>query len=61
MSNLAIRYSLADVAKCNGKNGTRTWIVIYDNIYDVTDYIQQVRAYKIVYYKLHIFKCIYVQ
>ncbi|XP_070169240.1 cytochrome b5 [Polyergus mexicanus] len=41
MSNSAIRYSLADVAKCNGKNGTRTWIVIYDNVYDVTDYMSQ--------------------
>ncbi|XP_011158610.1 cytochrome b5 [Solenopsis invicta] len=41
MSDSTIRYSLADVAKCNGKNGTRTWIVIYDNVYDVTDYMQQ--------------------
>ncbi|KAG5317308.1 CYB5 protein, partial [Pseudoatta argentina] len=41
MSNSTIRYSLADVAKCNGKNGARTWIVIHDNIYDVTDYMQQ--------------------
>ncbi|XP_012217877.1 cytochrome b5-like [Linepithema humile] len=41
MSNSVVRYSLADVAKCNGKNGARTWIVIYDNVYDVTDYMQQ--------------------
>ncbi|KAL6427122.1 hypothetical protein ACFW04_009346 [Cataglyphis niger] len=41
MSNSTIRYSLADVGKCDGKNGARTWIVIYDNIYDVTDYITQ--------------------
>ncbi|KAG5315189.1 PREDICTED: cytochrome b5-like isoform X2 [Acromyrmex echinatior] len=41
MSNSTIRYSLADVAKYNGKNGARTWIVIHDNIYDVTDYMQQ--------------------
>ncbi|CAL1689112.1 unnamed protein product [Lasius platythorax] len=41
MSNSAIRYSLADVAKCNGKNGARSWIVIYDNVYDVTDYMSQ--------------------
>ncbi|XP_024887902.1 cytochrome b5-like, partial [Temnothorax curvispinosus] len=41
MSDSVIRYSLADVAKCNGKNGTKTWIVIYDNVYDVTDYMQQ--------------------
>ncbi|XP_018051268.1 PREDICTED: cytochrome b5-like [Atta colombica] len=41
MSYSTIRYSLADVAKCNGKNGVRTWIVIHDNIYDVTDYMQQ--------------------
>lgn len=42
MSNSVIRYSLADVAKCNGTNGSRTWIVIYDNVYDVTDYMAQV-------------------
>lgn len=42
MTDLVIHYSLADVAKCNGKNGTRTWIVIYDNVYDVTDYMQEV-------------------
>ncbi|XP_012533501.2 cytochrome b5 isoform X2 [Monomorium pharaonis] len=41
MSDSVICYSLTDVAKCNGKNGTRTWIVIYDNVYDVTDYMQQ--------------------
>ncbi|XP_011268281.2 cytochrome b5 [Camponotus floridanus] len=41
MSNSVIRYSLADVAKCNGTNGSRTWIVIYDNVYDVTDYMAQ--------------------
>ncbi|XP_072746648.1 cytochrome b5 [Anoplolepis gracilipes] len=40
MSN-TIRYSLADVAKCNGKNGAKTWIVLYDNVYDVTDYMSQ--------------------
>ncbi|KAL0116998.1 hypothetical protein PUN28_010100 [Cardiocondyla obscurior] len=37
----SVRYSLADVAKCNGKNETRTWIVIHDKVYDVTDYMQQ--------------------
>ncbi|KYN07054.1 Cytochrome b5 [Cyphomyrmex costatus] len=41
MSYPTIRYSLADVVKCNGKNGARTWIVVHDNIYDVTDYMQQ--------------------
>ncbi|XP_011865914.1 PREDICTED: cytochrome b5-like [Vollenhovia emeryi] len=41
MTDSISRYSLADVAKCNGKNGTRIWIVIYDNVYDVTDYMQQ--------------------
>ncbi|XP_029159773.1 cytochrome b5-like [Nylanderia fulva] len=41
MSNSVIRYSLADIAKYNGKNGTRTWIVLYDNVYDVTDYMSQ--------------------
>ncbi|XP_020290703.1 cytochrome b5-like [Pseudomyrmex gracilis] len=39
MSDSTTRYSLADVAKCNGKNGARTWIVINDYIYDVTDYM----------------------
>lgn len=41
MSNSVIRYSLADIAKYNGKNGARTWIVLHDNVYDVTDYISQ--------------------
>ncbi|XP_032689735.1 cytochrome b5-like [Odontomachus brunneus] len=41
MNDSSIRYSLADVAKCNGKNGARTWVVIYDNVYDVTDYLDQ--------------------
>lgn len=41
MSNSVIRYSLADIAKYNGKNGARTWIVLYDNVYDVTDYMSQ--------------------
>ncbi|XP_011142869.1 cytochrome b5 [Harpegnathos saltator] len=41
MTDSSIRYSLADVAKCNGKNGARTWIVIYDCVYDVTDYMHQ--------------------
>ncbi|RLU15641.1 hypothetical protein DMN91_011395 [Ooceraea biroi] len=39
MFDSGIRYTLADVAKCNGKNGARTWIVVHDNVYDVTDYM----------------------
>lgn len=35
-------YKLEDVARNDGKNGTRCWIVIRDIVYDVTDYLDQV-------------------
>ncbi|CAH1369959.1 hypothetical protein MTP99_011459 [Tenebrio molitor] len=34
-------YSLEEVAKNDGKGGNRTWIVVKDSVYDVTDYLQQ--------------------
>lgn len=37
MNELA-RYSLKEVAIQDGKEETRVWIVIYDMVYDVTDY-----------------------
>ncbi|KFB45006.1 AGAP006060-PA-like protein [Anopheles sinensis] len=33
-------YTLAEVAMRNGKDGTPTWIVIRDNVYDVTGYME---------------------
>ncbi|XP_031774221.1 cytochrome b5-like isoform X2 [Apis florea] len=37
MNELA-KYSLKEVATRDGKEETRVWIVIYDMVYDVTDY-----------------------
>ncbi|XP_054001038.1 cytochrome b5-like [Hylaeus anthracinus] len=37
MSEL-LRYTLKEVAQRDGNDGSRTWIVIHDNVYDVTDY-----------------------
>ncbi|XP_052859667.1 cytochrome b5-like [Anopheles cruzii] len=34
------QYTMADVALRDGKNGTRTWIVVSDIVYDVTDYME---------------------
>lgn len=36
-------YTLDEVKIRNGKNGARTWIVIHDVVYDVTDYLNDVR------------------
>lgn len=36
------RYSLKEVATRDGKEETRMWIVIYDMVYDVTDYKDEV-------------------
>ncbi|PBC26702.1 Cytochrome b5 [Apis cerana cerana] len=41
MNELA-RYSLKEVATRDGKEETRVWIVIYDMVYDVTDYKDEV-------------------
>ncbi|XP_014488487.1 PREDICTED: cytochrome b5-like [Dinoponera quadriceps] len=41
MNDPSVRYSLADVAKYNGKNGTKIWIVINDYVYDVTNYLHR--------------------
>ena len=35
------RYTLKEVAKQDGKDGDRVWIVIYDMVYDVTDYMSK--------------------
>lgn len=36
-------YSLAEIKPHNGKNGAKTWVVIHDNVYDVSDYLKDVR------------------
>ncbi|XP_076232337.1 cytochrome b5 [Calliopsis andreniformis] len=35
------RYTLKEVAQRNGREGTSTWIVIHDKVYDVTSYKNQ--------------------
>lgn len=35
-------YSLAEVSEQNGKDGAKTWIVIRDIVYDVTEYLDDV-------------------
>lgn len=35
-------YTLDEVKAHNGPNGARTWIVLHDNVYDVTDYLEDV-------------------
>nr|XP_003705369.1 PREDICTED: cytochrome b5-like [Megachile rotundata] len=35
------RYTLKEVAKQNGTDGNRIWIVLHDMVYDVTDYINK--------------------
>lgn len=39
-------YKLTDVAVNDGLDGKRCWIVIRDIVYDVTDYLDDVRAPK---------------
>ena len=36
-------FTREQVAKNNGKNSTRTWIIIDEMIYDVTDYLEEVK------------------
>ena len=36
-------YSLDEVSKNDGKGGNRVWIIIKDAVYDVTDFIDEVR------------------
>lgn len=35
-------YTLAEVAKNDGKNGTNVWMIIKNNVYDVTNYMDGV-------------------
>lgn len=37
-------FTLKDVRERNGENGTDTWIVIRDIVYDVTKYLDEVCA-----------------
>lgn len=38
-------YTLEEIKSQNGKNGAKTWIVLHDNVYDVTDYLEDVRIF----------------
>lgn len=38
-------FTLEEIKSQNGKNGAKTWIVLHDNVYDVTDYLQDVIPY----------------
>lgn len=42
MNSSAIVYTLAQVAENNGKNGNRAWIVVKNNVYDITDFLNEV-------------------
>ncbi|OXU17131.1 hypothetical protein TSAR_003517 [Trichomalopsis sarcophagae] len=35
------QYTLEEVAKRTGENGSRCWIILWGNVYDVTDYLDQ--------------------
>lgn len=38
-------YTLEEIKLQNGKNGAKTWIVIHDCVYDVTDYLEDVSVF----------------
>lgn len=38
-------YKLEEIKLCNGKNGAKTWIVLHDIVYDVTEYLNDVREF----------------
>lgn len=40
-------YTLEEVKLRNGKNGAQTWIVIHDCVYDATEFLEEVRIFKI--------------
>ncbi|XP_035787617.1 cytochrome b5-like [Anopheles albimanus] len=35
------QYTMAEVESCDGKAGRQTWLVIRDNVYDVTAYLEE--------------------
>uniref|UniRef100_A0A182FD40 Cytochrome b5 heme-binding domain-containing protein n=1 Tax=Anopheles albimanus TaxID=7167 RepID=A0A182FD40_ANOAL len=35
------QYTMAEVESCDGKAGHQTWLVIRDNVYDVTAYLEE--------------------
>lgn len=43
--NMSKLFTLEEIKSQNGKNGAKTWIVLHDNVYDVTDYLQDVIPY----------------
>lgn len=42
MSEEIKKFSLAEIAKNNGKDTHRTWIIYKDSVYDVSDYLEEV-------------------
>lgn len=40
-----IFYTLEEIKKNNGKDGSRIWIVYKDGVFDVTDYVENVSLY----------------
>ncbi|XP_055311746.1 cytochrome b5-like [Sitodiplosis mosellana] len=40
MSELHYTYTLEEIKCHNGKNGAKTWVVIHDMVYDVSDYLK---------------------
>lgn len=41
-------YTLEEIKPHNGKNGSKTWIVIQDIVYDVSDYLKDVSSWFLV-------------
>lgn len=39
---MAQLFSLAEIKQYNGKSRDKTWVVIHDCVYDVTEYLQDV-------------------
>ncbi|XP_058806879.1 cytochrome b5-like [Phymastichus coffea] len=41
------RYTLAEVGRNNGSDGCPVWIVLWGNVYDVTEYMDNVRMHRL--------------
>lgn len=40
-----VKYSLDEISKNNGKDGSKVWIIVRNNVYDVTDYLDEVKLF----------------
>lgn len=40
-----VKYSLEEVAKNNGKDSNKVWIIVRNNVYDVTEYLDEVNVH----------------